>query len=89
MKENIWKKNAGLRKMRKARRQRQTRLETANQTRKKEVVIGIARIKRARGLKGEYQYDTGAIHHTTNSFNNIKDIQQIDLQIEEHDQIVT
>lgn len=54
-----------------------------------EVLISVVRIKRATGLKEEYQYDMKAIHYTMNCLNHMEDIQKKDLQVEGHDSTVT
>lgn len=41
---------------------------------KEEVLISVARIKRAKGLEEKYQYDIGVIHHTIHSLDNVETI---------------
>jgi hypothetical protein len=52
-----------------------------------EVYVGTVRIKIAipGNLTGEYQYDTGTTHHTTNEFHRLSEVEEVNIEVEAHD----
>jgi hypothetical protein len=63
--------------------------KTSDDTEEEEegVYVGVVRIKIAipGNLTGEYQYDTGTTHHTTNEFRRLSEVEEVNIEVGAHD----